>query len=313
MDVTVAICTRNRAQLLRQTLEQMTRLRIPDGIDWELLVVDNNSTDSTEMRVAEFSTRLPVRLLFEPKPGKSHALNLAVREAAGDYIAFTDDDVLVDEDWLVEYGGAFRRWPEATVFGGPIDAWIEGQLPAWLHRVWPRVKGVYGVLPPGDGRVEYQNGPGPFGANMAVRTRDQRRYPYDPQLARQPGSPMRGEETAVVQAMLRDGLIGRWVPSARVRHFIPKSRQTIASLREHFFGLGLYDGLHDDFRNVPKLVGRPRWAWRQAIEGELRYWIGRLVRKPELWVEGLMQSGFAWGTIRGYGDRTKGHEAGTGR
>src|SRR6266536_6078206 len=92
MLITVAICTWNRCELLQTALEQLTRLLVPVDIEWELLVVNNNSTDATSSAIAPFASRLPVRELFEPKPGKSHALNLAIGEAAGDYILWTDDD-----------------------------------------------------------------------------------------------------------------------------------------------------------------------------------------------------------------------------
>src|SRR5690348_908357 len=97
--LTVAICTWNRARALRTTLEQLTRVRVPAGAAWELLVVNNNCTDDTDAACREFETRLPIRLLHEPTPGQSHARNLAIRESRGAYIAWTDDDVLVDEGW----------------------------------------------------------------------------------------------------------------------------------------------------------------------------------------------------------------------
>ena len=93
MHITIAICTWNRCKLLGQTLEQMTRLEIPPHVQWELLIVNNNSTDATSAMVASFSRRLPIRERFEPRPGLSHARNRALTESQGDYILWTDDDV----------------------------------------------------------------------------------------------------------------------------------------------------------------------------------------------------------------------------
>src|SRR5436309_3023469 len=78
MHATVAICTWNRSQLLRQTLDQFLDLAIPAGMTWELLVVNNNSTDDTDVVLAEFESRLPLRRLFEREPGLSHARNAAL-------------------------------------------------------------------------------------------------------------------------------------------------------------------------------------------------------------------------------------------
>ena len=97
MKISVAICTWNRCQLLRDALQHMARLSIPVGVEWELLIVNNNSTDATDEVARSFAGQLPVRLLFEAKPGKSNALNTAIRQSKGDYILWTDDDTRVDE------------------------------------------------------------------------------------------------------------------------------------------------------------------------------------------------------------------------
>src|SRR5262249_5404549 len=114
MHATVAVCTWNRAALLDRTLEQFTRLRVPAGLQWELLVVNNNCTDDTDQVLGRYRDRLPLSPLFEPRQGLSHARNCAVQAAAGDLIVWTDDDVLVDPDWLGCHVAAAQRWPEAA-------------------------------------------------------------------------------------------------------------------------------------------------------------------------------------------------------
>jgi glycosyltransferase involved in cell wall biosynthesis len=141
MLISVAICTWNRAPLLRRALQEMTQLIVPPGVEWELLIVDNNSTDATESIVAEYVRRLPVRRLFEPTPGKSNALNLAIREARGDYILWTDDDALVDRQWLAAYARAIEERPRAVFFGGPVHPWFAEPPPTWLKRAWLQVPG----------------------------------------------------------------------------------------------------------------------------------------------------------------------------
>jgi hypothetical protein len=269
-----------------------------------VLVIDNNSSDATREVVRSFGETLPVRYLFEPAPGKSNALNRAVRETDGDYIVWTDDDVLVYEDWIDAYHSAFQRFPEAAVFGGPVEPWFETDPPDWLVRIWDQARDAYAILPADLGKVECDRGPGPFGANLAVRTDIQRQFPYNPSYGPQPGSPIRGEETAVVQAMLRSGHEGRWVPEARVRHFIPRERQTVQFLRETFYGFGLFGGLQGDFDAMPQFVGKPRYLWRQIAEAELRYRLGRLLHKPSMWGPALIQSAMARGTFSGLARRT---------
>ena len=124
MYITVGICTWNRAHLLDQALTSMHKLRIPNGVEWELLIVNNNCTDDTDNVIAKHKAYLPVRRLFERQPAKSFALNHAIREARGEYILWTDDDALVDPGWVVAYSEAFNRWPNAAIFGGPVRPWF---------------------------------------------------------------------------------------------------------------------------------------------------------------------------------------------
>src|SRR5271168_2431711 len=120
MLITVAICTFNRAESLRRTLDSLVAMRVPSDLGWEIVVVNNNSTDHTDDFIGEYVGRLPVRRELEPRAGKSNALNRAIEVAKGDYIVWIDDDVLVDAGLLTAYAEAFRRWPDAAVFGGRI-------------------------------------------------------------------------------------------------------------------------------------------------------------------------------------------------
>src|SRR5208283_1040221 len=101
MDISLAICTFNRAESLDRTLAHLDTLRIPEGLEWELLVVNNGCTDHTDEVIARHQKRLPLRRLFEPKRGLSPARNLAIDSARGGFIFWTDDDALPHPDWLV--------------------------------------------------------------------------------------------------------------------------------------------------------------------------------------------------------------------
>lgn len=118
MLITVAICTLNRAELLRRTLDLLAAMRLPDHLDWEVLVVDNGCADHTDAVIEAFAGRLPIRREFEPRRGHTPARNHAVDAAKGEYIVWTDDDVVVDPGWLAALcrgvlsqarGGSLRR------------------------------------------------------------------------------------------------------------------------------------------------------------------------------------------------------------
>src|SRR5580704_1493640 len=102
MRITVILCTHNRCRSLAKALESVAASQLSTSTDWEVLVVDNNSSDQTREAVETYCRRYPVRFryVFEPQPGKSYALNSGIREALGEILAFMDDDVTVEPTWL---------------------------------------------------------------------------------------------------------------------------------------------------------------------------------------------------------------------
>jgi glucosyl-dolichyl phosphate glucuronosyltransferase len=294
--LSVAICTRNRAGMLAQTLDAMASgLRVPAGVTWELLVVDNGSTDDTDRVLNAFAARLSIRRLFEPEQGLSHARNLAVRHATGDYLIWTDDDVLVDPHWLEAYHDAFVRRPGAAVFGGMIEPWFPGGIPAWLEKAWTHVQGAYAVRDLGPQDALLAPGWLPYGANMAVRMDVQRRYLYDVHLGHSGDDRMGGEDTAVLGAILADGGTGWWVPRARVKHVISEERQTLEYLQAYFFGLGRYHHLNPQSRRWWR---KGTWGWvLQRLVAQSAYGLGRVLDRPALWVWGLTRDRIAQGYL----------------
>ncbi len=302
MLVTVAICTWNRSRLLQQALTRMAAAAPPPGVTHEVIVVNNNCTDDTDEVISSFAARLPIRQVFEPRPGQSNARNAAIGEARGDYILWTDDDVLVDGDWIAAYVRAFRRWPAGVVFGGPIAPEFAVAPPSWVVRAWPIVSGAYAIRELGPEPVRFDGQKlVPYGANFAVRLNEQRQVLFDPDLGLRPGSTLRGDELAVVRELLARGLEGWWVPEATVRHFIPANRLTVRYVRDYYVGYGEYCAKADAREGNAQaslLFGRPRWLWRSAIFEELRYRMARIFRPPEVWVRHLISASTVRGQLR---------------
>jgi glycosyltransferase involved in cell wall biosynthesis len=243
--------------------------------------------------------RLPIRELVEPLQGKSYALNRAVSEAKGEYIIWTDDDALVEPQWLEAYTVGFARWPGAAMFGGPIDPWFEGLPPAWLLKVWDRVGGPFAVLDVGDTPVPMTHATVPFGVNMAIRLTEQAAHPYDPALGPSGHRMIKGgEDTGLIRRLLDDGHTGWMLPEARVRHFVPSIRQTEAYIRRWHSGYGEYLARSPGPAGRT-LFGRPLWLWRRAIQAEVLYRLRRLTSDPTVWIEDLKTASESWGALRG--------------
>lgn len=298
--VAVVICTWNRHHLLRQALAQLTRVTLPPQQRWEVLIVNNNCTDATDQVIDEFAGQLPLRRLFEPQQGLSHARNLAVREARSDYLLWTDDDTQVEANWLQAYCAAFHRWPQAALFGGPVTAHLLGTPPPWLTRTFAQIPSAFAQHDLGATELPLSSTDLPIGANYAVHTAWQRRFPYDPTLGRRGDVLLSGEEHAVFHAMFAAGAQGWWLPQARVQHFIPPERQTTAYLRGYYLGIGEQAGRQMSAAGERLWYGRPRWLWRQTVTAQLKYWLRRPFCRPEVWVDDLVAACAFRGRLRGF-------------
>jgi glycosyltransferase involved in cell wall biosynthesis len=304
MLVTVAICTLNRAESLRRTLASLAAMQVPDDLEWEVVVVNNNCTDHTDEVINAFVGRLPIRREFEAQRGHCNARNRAIDAAQGDYFVWTDDDVLVDTGWLGAYAEAFRKWPDAAVFGGRIIPNFEPPPPKWLADSLDRFGGAFGASDFGDCMqfLSVERGLIPVGANFAVRGIEQRNFPYNPEFGRKPGRRLiGGDEIDVVMRILESGRVGYWIPQAKVEHCIGRERQTVKYLFRYFAGEGEMMAFRTGPSDRPREVfwlGAPRWLWRETIEKGLRYRIHRWRSPSRVWARLLIDYSMTWGTIR---------------
>jgi len=311
IDVTVVICTRNRALQLASVLDSACQLVIPAGLVWEFVVVDNGSTDDTSSVVARYADRLPIRCVREDTPGLSNARNCGVTEAKGNYICWTDDDVVIDPGWLAAYVEAFKQYPEAAVFGGRIVPLLQQPTPDWFEKAkddWPLVC-LLAQRDFGDKAVAltFEGGKVPWGANFAIRTLEQRRHQYNPELGVSPMHKRVGEETDVIYRIFKEGGIGWWVPASKVTHIIPPKRQTLQYLYEYsFLGGETFAYLRDKYPTDNHLFasGSPppeyyfsklRLYWRAAHRA-VKYLLATLLKKKSR-LSILREFGFYSGAI----------------
>jgi glycosyltransferase involved in cell wall biosynthesis len=291
MFITIAICTLNRAESLRRTLDSLVGMRVPSDLSWEIVIV-HTSTDHTEEVISEYVGRLPVRWEFEPQPGKSNAQNRAIDLAKGDYILWTDDDVAVDGGWLTAYVEAFRRWPEAAVFGGRITPRYEAPVEKWVKESEAVLEGPYAIRDFGD-HVRPLSADDedhfPFGANWAIRASEQRTFRYDPELGPAANRWRAYEETDVIHRVLQSGATGYWIPEAIVEHCIARNRQTIHYIAAYYETWGETFA----FRNAaasaaePFWFGLPRRIWPRLLVWWVLYRFCRFVSPPRVWVKCL--------------------------
>lgn len=271
----------------------------------EFIVVNNNSTDETDAVIDRYAREMPLRRVFEPQPGVAHARNAAIEAAGGDYLVWTDDDVLVDPAWLEAYEAAFRAHPHAGVFGGPIFPLFEEPLPPWLADTWRSVGIAFGLRDFGPDPVPLDPDRLPFGANFAVRMREQKSVRFKTHLGRRPGDRWcLGEETEMLSRLLAADVEGWWVSGAGIRHRIPGERLTTSYLRKYHRGCGRTEVMLWELHSgAPLGVYRSLRLTAAWIKRELRYKHLRATGGPDAWVPALADASLAWGRMSCAGKR----------
>lgn len=219
--LSLAICTYNRASSLCRTLRSLKEQRPLDGFDWELLLVDNNSSDNTREVAERFAAELPIRYLFEPVQGLSTARNRALKEHRGSTLIFTDDDVVMDPRWLSSYAEAISNNVEAQYFGGRILPLWNSSKPGWLtDPALPLVTGLLVQFDLGaDNRWLGVQDPTPYGASFALRRGlTEQMGLFRAELGVHGSRPGRGEEAEYLGRARDSGAKGFYVGRAECYH-----------------------------------------------------------------------------------------------
>lgn len=167
MKLSLVLATRNRATALHQFLEGLSSMPTPSG--WEIVIADNGSSDDT-VKVIDYwaTTRLPLKTVHVPVPGKSRALNAALALVSGDLVLFTDDDVIPQPDWLISWMDCVNRYPNSNVFGGRITI-DESNAPSWIVSSGNLQEMLLSRHDLGEKDQAYPCNRYPIGPNMAVR------------------------------------------------------------------------------------------------------------------------------------------------
>ncbi len=231
--VSVIVCTYNRASLLRGCLDSL-RQQSSDRQLFEVIVVDNNSTDTTAAVALEFAEICPhFRTVVATQQGLSCARNVGWQTAQGTYVAYIDDDAIAAPDWvdcIIQFATAH---PEIQVFGGPYDAFTLRELPPWFPP-------EYGRLDFGDRTHPIELGPEWIpGSNMIFKQRIFKEYGgFDPELGMKGQQTAYGEEINLLARLNQAGIAIYYVPSLKVKHLIADYKMSLRWLLTSIYRAG---------------------------------------------------------------------------
>ncbi|MFI3330622.1 MAG: glycosyltransferase family 2 protein [Rikenellaceae bacterium] len=263
--LSVLIATYNRAPHLIRTLESLLEQDLNSEL-WQIIIVDNNSSDSTKSSCEEFIAshrEFDIKYFFEREQGLSYARNCGMANCQGDYIVFVDDDEIFSKDFLSAYYKLFESEPTALVAGGRVEAQYDFKTPSWLMRFSERpIAGTVNFSP----QTKYfPSTRYPTGGNMAFRASVFATYGnFNTALGRKGSSLMGGEEKDLFE---RINAKIYYVYDALIFHIIPESRVSV----EYVYKVASMVGVSERLRTKERgIYGR-----RLILEGVK--WAGALV------------------------------------
>ena len=260
--------------------ESVAGSRLVGSPQWEILVIDNNSNDNTPIIVKDACRRYPdrFRYLSETRPGKSNALNTGIKHARGSVLAFMDDDVVVDPDWLSNITAPLMHGDCAGA-GGRVLLERGVILPGWVPLKERYALAPLAVFDLGSNRHWLSEAP--VGTNMAFRREVFDRYGrFRTDLGPQPGSEIRGEDSEFANRLMNAGERILYEPSAIVYHSVPTTR-----LRKSYFLNWWFDKGRGDLLESP-IADSVRWS----VRGVPLVWFRRIALWTLRWFLAVGQS-----------------------
>ena len=269
-NITVLICTYNNATRLQITLDALSKCHIDPYITWELVLVNNNSSDNTRDIALSYKGRLPLIYLEEPIQGVSNARNAGLVQGNGELVIFTDDDIKPAGEWIMTYWRGYQEYGGKAFFGGPIESEFEGSVPdnELLTVSPPSVRG----FDLGEEQHVVESGMFFVGANWACpRSLIDVVGPVNPSLGLNPhsGKIKVGEETDLMRRLINVGAIAVYLPQAKIKHFVPTHKTTLKHVGARIEAYAEYAWLCNEVEGQGKgikLLNVPLWMFRLCVE-----------------------------------------------
>ena len=277
MDVSVILATWNNCGRLAITLEALSRCVVPANLKWELVLVNNNSTDDTPNVARRFADTLSLVYVEEPRQGLSRARNAGSEASSGRLIVFIDDDMEPCPEWLAAYWSAYQERSTGFYFGGPITCKHEVPPDQELLRLIP-FQSLIGVNWGGEEKALAPNQR--FASNwacQAVALKQSGGYDVRLGLDASIGKRRVGEEFDLMERLQQLDMSPWYLPDAHVVHFTPAKKCTLQRVAENTEAQGLYSA--HTAQIVPFAENRPDlWPSVATRDGVLHtkiasYWL----------------------------------------
>jgi glycosyltransferase involved in cell wall biosynthesis len=271
--ISVIICCHNSAARLSATLRYLRRQEVSPSIPWEIIVVDNASTDGTaDVALDNWpkDSAATLRVVYEPRLGLSHARTRGFSEAKYEIVSFIDDDNWVSPNWIQLVSEIMVRHPDMGACGGYTEAVCEITPPSWFES-YKRFYAI-GAQANESGDISHKKG-FLWGAGLSIRKTAWQQlvnHGFRPLLVDRQGTALSTGGDAELSYALRLAGWGLWYdPRLQSQHFLPADRFDWRYLRRLFRGVGAASVFHDLYHYA--LRGNPEtfieqlkrtWQWK---------------------------------------------------
>ena len=301
-DISVVVCTYNRAALLRDALRSLFAQKAED-LSYEIIVIDNNSSDDTPATVESLKPESPVPLRYfrESRQGNAYARNAGVEQAEASIIAFLDDDCTADENWLTTIKRAFDRDPELDFVGGRVLPVWKRDPPSWLNTShWaPLALLDYGTETL---NIDGQTPRGLLTANIAVRKEVfEELGGFLPSLQRVKGGIGSMEDHEFLMRICRSGKRGLYLPGSITWAGVDPERMTKAYHRRWHTGHGHFYAVLSDpewERSKFQIAGVPSHLYKETARHAATWCSKLLSGKRDAAFESECRLRFFYGFLR---------------
>jgi len=304
VDCSVVIATYNRAHLLVETLRALDAQQVPPTLQWEVIVIDNNSSDRTKETVRRFgeTSHVAVRYEFEPRQGQSFARNAGIEAAKGAVILFTDDDILPNRTWVSGMLSALTIDHLHGVGGRVLPQW-EAALPGWLSARPDLLSWLALVEEDTACLLEYPLSPTRriVGASMAFRREVFEEFGLFQTSLGHRGRRFYGQEEVefIHRLLQKERRIG-YDPSVVVHHRIGASRLRKSFFVRRYFDHACGQARHGSSSSEMGIRGVPRWRFRHLLRSTGEALLHTGLRRSDAFTLQLalaLEAGTIWGTM----------------
>ncbi len=296
LKVSAVICSYNRARFIISAVDSIFGQDYDKSL-YEVIVVDNNSTDGTIERLAAYKAQHPdynFRYYTETNQGVAYTRTRCATEARGEIVAYLDDDSTAQPGWLSSIASFFDEHPEVWSLGGKITPRFLTGIPDWYSKYF---FGLVGNFDQGPNVKRLTGARYPCGANMAFRKRVFEEIGYfNTELGRKGKGLLANEEKDIYLRILAAGHHVYYLPHVAVLHSVEANKFDKAYVRRHSMGIGGGERLRLRGQNGALALKLAEYVakWGYAVV----YGIGFLLRGQ--WSKFVMLERFRWWVIMGF-------------